>query len=202
MCHHRFDICSPAIQAYPSFLEANKYQDITEGSKTPFQKAFNTDLATFGYIAQQPKLFTAMQLVMTAMQSSDWLGAFDLLDEARSSLSEPEETERPFFVDVGGGHGHQLVQLRDKYPHLKGRLVLQDLPQAVEQLSPVDGVQAIAQDFFEKQKTDGNVMNEFLFLSKTDVLRRQILLPSSCVARLAGRRMHQDSTKSCSRASS
>jgi len=98
-----------------------------------------------------------MQKVMTALQSSDWISGFDTLDnEAHAFPScQPQPSERPFFVDVGGGHGHQCVQLIQKYPNLHGRITLQDLPQAVNNLPPIDGVAAMAYDFFEKQLIEG-----------------------------------------------
>lgn len=63
---HRFDNCGPAIQAFPSFLAETNYQDITNNTKTPFQKGFNTDLNCFQWLSQQPKQFRALQQVMTA----------------------------------------------------------------------------------------------------------------------------------------
>lgn len=152
----------PAIQASPSFFADTKYQDISNTRNTPFQKAFKTNLAAFEWISQQPKLFTAMQQVMTMMQGSEWLVKFKALDNAARALEEKalsEESERPFFVDVGGGHGHQLVQLRDKYRQLKGRLILQDLPEAVEKLPPIDGVKTVAHNFFDKQGVEGRWLN-------------------------------------------
>jgi demethylsterigmatocystin 6-O-methyltransferase len=92
-----------------------------------------------------------------SLQSSDWMNGFSLLDkEARSTrLSQPQTVETAFFVDVGGGYGHQFVQVREKYPNLHGCLVLQDLPQVVDKLPPIDGVKAMAHDFFEKQIIEG-----------------------------------------------
>lgn len=153
-----FDILGPAIQAAPSFLAESKYQDITDGRNTPFQRAFKTDLGTFEWISQQPKLFTAMQKVMTMMQGSEWLVDFNILDEAADALGnkpESQQFERPFFVDVGGGHGHQLVQLRDKHPHLKGGLILEDLAESVEQLPEIEGIEMVTQNFFDKQNVQG-----------------------------------------------
>ncbi|KAL5347912.1 hypothetical protein ACLOAV_007323 [Pseudogymnoascus australis] len=154
---HAFDTCGPAIQAFPSFLAETKYQDITSNTKTPFQKGFKTDLTCFQWLPQQPKLFDAMQKVMTALQSSDWISAFDAVNNETPAPppSEPQPLEKPFFVDVGGGHGHQCVQLREKHPNLHGRIILQDLPQAVDKLPPIDGVTITAQDFFEKQAVEG-----------------------------------------------
>ncbi|KFY19011.1 hypothetical protein V493_08197 [Pseudogymnoascus sp. VKM F-4281 (FW-2241)] len=154
---HAFDTCGPAIQAFPAFLADTKYQDITSNSNTPFQKGFHTDLTCFQWLPQQPRLFGAMQTVMTAFQSSDWVTGCSLLDsEAKlTAVGQLQHSEKPFFVDVGGGYGHQCVQLRDKYPNLHGRIVLEDLPAAVDELPPIDGVAVIAQDFFEKQTVEG-----------------------------------------------
>lgn len=156
------DIMGPAIQACPSFLAESKYQDITDSRNTPFQKAFKTDLGAFEYISQHPKMFTAMQQVMTMMQGSEWLVDFKILDEAAAAhrnRPESQEFERPFFVDVGGGHGHQLVQLRDKYPHLKGGLILEDLAESIKQLPEIEGVKLVVQNFFDKQNIPGNAID-------------------------------------------
>ncbi|KAL8949022.1 MAG: hypothetical protein Q9222_004831 [Ikaeria aurantiellina] len=91
---------------------------------------------------------------MTSLQSSEWINGSEILDQAARSF-EPPQPGKAFFVDVGGGHGHQCVQLLTKYPRFHGHLVLQDLPQIVGQLSPIPGVQTINQDFFEKQAVEG-----------------------------------------------
>jgi demethylsterigmatocystin 6-O-methyltransferase len=97
---------------------------------------------------------------MTALQSADWLSDLDVLDQAAAAAAttkvvQGSEKKRPFFVDVGGGHGHQCKQILEKYPHLHGSLVLQDLAQAIGKLPPIDGVKVMAQNFFEKQAVQG-----------------------------------------------
>ncbi|KAL2221344.1 O-methyltransferase-domain-containing protein [Thermoascus aurantiacus ATCC 26904] len=42
--YHNFNSIGPAIQALPDFLAETNYQDITDPTKTPLQKAWNTDL--------------------------------------------------------------------------------------------------------------------------------------------------------------
>lgn len=141
----------------PDFLAENHYQDITDNTNTPFQKAFNTKLPVFEWLVQHPKNFGTLQKVMTAMQGSEWTEGFKLLDvEARKvSTTPPNPSEKPFLVDVGGGHGHQCIKLGNKYPNLLGRLVLQDLAEAVEKLPQIKGVKAEAYDFFQKQPITG-----------------------------------------------
>ena len=90
---------------------------------------------------------------MTALQSADWLNTLDSLNKAASEVVQASET--PFFVDVGGGHGHQCKQLLEKHPQLHSSIVLQDLPQAVDKLPPIEGIQVMAQNFFVKQSVLG-----------------------------------------------
>jgi len=151
---HAFDTCGPATNALPSFLADNNYSDITSNTHTPFQKGHNTDLSAFQWLAQHPKNFHALQVVMTALQSADWLNDLDVLDQAATKVVQGSE-KKPFFVDVGGGHGHQCKQVLEKFPNLHGSLVLQDLAQAVDKLPPIDGVKIMAQNFFEKQAVQG-----------------------------------------------
>ncbi|KAJ5721361.1 S-adenosyl-L-methionine-dependent methyltransferase [Penicillium malachiteum] len=152
MAYHGFDVFGPIVQVMPEFFKNNQYRDITSNTDTPFQKAFNTNLSCFDWLVQHPKHFGSLQKVMTALEGAEWTVGFDLIEtEARKIQSSPQPSERPFFVDVGGGHGHQCVQLGKKYPHLLGRLVLQDLPEAIDRLPPIEGVKAEAYDFFQKE---------------------------------------------------
>lgn len=56
------------------------------------------------------------------------------------------------LIDVGGGNGHDLKRFLSKYPSAWGRLMLQDLPnliQNLEGLSP--GIQATGHYLFTPQ---------------------------------------------------
>ena len=126
-------------------------------TRTPFQKAFNTELAAFDWLVQHPERFASLQKIMTSLKSIDWTTGFDLIDqEAQKVSSGPTESStKPFFVDVGGGYGHQCIMLAKKYPNLLGHLVLQDLPEAVKKLPVIEGVKTEAYNFFEKQPITG-----------------------------------------------
>ncbi|KAE8366796.1 S-adenosyl-L-methionine-dependent methyltransferase [Aspergillus caelatus] len=154
--YHAFDNCGPAIQEFPSFFAETRYQEITTNTNTPFQKAFHTDLTCFAWLAQRPERFNALQHVMTALESTDWAVGFSRFEkEACAIIRRPQDSRRSFLVDVGGGHGHQCIQLIQKYPNLSGWLILQDLPQAVDQLPKIDGVETMAYDIFQTQVVKG-----------------------------------------------
>ncbi|CRG83544.1 Demethylsterigmatocystin 6-O-methyltransferase [Talaromyces islandicus] len=150
---HVTGLMNPVLNSTPDFLAETGYKNITDTAKTPFQKAFNTELKPFEWLPQHPKLFASMQVVMTSLQSSNWTEGFDVFDKKIKSLSATttRPSEPPFFVDVGGGYGHQCVQLLKKYPCLHGRLILEDLPEAIEKAERVDGIKYLTQDFFEPQ---------------------------------------------------
>ncbi|KAJ5914786.1 S-adenosyl-L-methionine-dependent methyltransferase [Penicillium tannophilum] len=153
MAYHGFDVFGPIVQVMPDFFMEKRYQDITSNTDTPFQKAFNTDLACFDWLIQHPKHFGSLQKIMTALEGAEWTVGFDLIKTEAEKIKSiaPQPSEGPFLVDVGGGHGHQCVQLAKTYPNLLGHLVLQDLPEAVNSLPPIEGVRAEAHDFFQKQ---------------------------------------------------
>lgn len=93
---------------------------------------------------------------MTALESTDWTVGFSHFEkEACAIIQPPQESRRPSLVDVGGGHGHQCIQLIKKYPNLSGWLTLQDLPQAVDQLPKIDGVETMVHDIFQTQIVKG-----------------------------------------------
>lgn len=160
-----FDTHGPVVQAMPDFFAENKYQNITETTNTPFQKAFNTQLSAFDWMVQNPKHFERLQTIMSSLQGSEWTVGLDFFSkEAKKvSSSASQATKKPFLVDVGGGHGHQCRELGKKFPNLLGSLVLQDLPEAVEKLAPIEGVTVQACDFFQPQPITGSCQRSYSY---------------------------------------
>lgn len=71
-----------------------------------------------------------------------WLSVYPIDEETKGW--NPKD---PVFVDVGGGIGHQCLALRTKYPQLPRRVIVQDLPQAIEHALPHQDVKVLAHDF-------------------------------------------------------
>lgn len=64
------------------------------------------------------------------------------------------------MVDVGGSSGHDLVGFRSKHPEIPGRLILQDLPEAISAAKAAGelqglGIEAEEHDFFTPQNITG-----------------------------------------------
>lgn len=64
------------------------------------------------------------------------------------------------IVDVGGGRGQALETIREDWPTIKGRMVLQDLPNVIED-ARTKGVppfiETIPGSFFEGQSIKGKI---------------------------------------------
>lgn len=63
------------------------------------------------------------------------------------------------LVDIGGGFGQAIKNIRKEYPGLKGRFILQDLPKTIDQIDATqakeDGFELHAYDFFNPQPIKG-----------------------------------------------
>jgi len=84
------------------------------------------------------------------VKMTTWLSVFPIQEKA-----EHWHDDEPVFVDVGGGIGHQCAELKARYPGIKGRVILQDLPHSIEQALPTAGVEKMSHDFFLPQPIHG-----------------------------------------------
>ena len=80
-------------------------------------------------------------------------------------------SEAPLLVDVGGGIGHDLLELRTKHPELTGLLVLQDQADVIKQAGdPKNGIEVAVHDFFTPQPIKG--MPQIRYLTVLHLLDR------------------------------
>ena len=83
-----------------------------------------------------------------------WLDVFPVKQDCAGM-----SPERAVFVDVGGGLGHQCMSLRNHFPDLTGRVVLQDIPATLEHVTSLEKVEIVAQDFFQPQAVKGRFLD-------------------------------------------
>lgn len=141
--YHSFDNIGPVLQALPEFLAENKYQDINSAAHTAAQKAFDTPLPMFAWLPSQPKRFEPLQQTMTIQpRGAPWFTVFPFKEQLGSFRGET------VLVDVGGGFGHQCLELLGAFPELKDKLVLQELEQTLAHAPPLDGINTEVHDFF------------------------------------------------------
>ncbi|OIW23060.1 O-methyltransferase [Coniochaeta ligniaria NRRL 30616] len=88
-------------------------------------------------------------------------GIYDFSWAVAAAPKADSDSERPLFVDVGGGRGHAIKAIRAEYPGLPiERFVLQDRPEVIEAGEKLDdpdlrGVQRMVVDFHESQPLQG-----------------------------------------------
>ncbi|KAI0206668.1 S-adenosyl-L-methionine-dependent methyltransferase [Astrocystis sublimbata] len=153
-----FSAIAPAINALPEFLQENKYANMTDSSRVPWYQSHDTQEPIFSWINERPEVLKNFMGWMAGQR--DGLPTFLDVVDFEAEFAQGTEASTPVLVDVGGSMGHQCLAVRQRYPSLVGRIVLQDLPETIEkvQASPLpgfEGVETMAHDFFTPQTLRG-----------------------------------------------
>ncbi|KJZ71734.1 hypothetical protein HIM_08876 [Hirsutella minnesotensis 3608] len=150
---HCFYTVGPQYQALPAFLKKTGYKNPQDETHTAFHDAFNTDVHPFAWFASHPENLGYFNDYMALRRTPDlsWLSVYPVTEESKGWT----DAERPLYVNIGGGIGHQCAEFKQKYPDIPGRVILQDLPHSVAQALPTPGVENIAHNFFEPQPVKG-----------------------------------------------
>ncbi|KAL4789688.1 S-adenosyl-L-methionine-dependent methyltransferase [Aspergillus venezuelensis] len=147
-----FDTCYPVWLALPDFLKEHNYQDVENVTDTALKKAWSTDLPLFSWYQTQPEKLAQFNQYMSIHHSfmAQWHEVYPV-EEKMKDLQQ----DQVFFVDIGGGIGTQSVALAAKYPGLRNRIVVEDIPDTVAQVIQHPRVEAVPQNFFEPQAITG-----------------------------------------------
>lgn len=147
------DVLLPSWQSLPEFLGETKYRNPIDATATPFQKGHKTDLPSFQWLQKTPAYVSNFGLWMGACRK-DLNNCFDTFPFEKE-VATNIDPQTPLFVDVGGGVGFQCVALREKLPHLAGRVALQDLQQVIEIAIPAEGVETMVHNFRDEKPVKG-----------------------------------------------
>ena len=130
--------------------------------KTPFHIAHGTDKPPFVWASENPYILDLTNKWMSVQRegASVWLDSFDFESECLSGLEL--DTEDPVFVDIGGGIGHQCQLLKDRYPVMQGRMILQDTLPVIQQALSVPGLEKMPYDFWNPQPVKGKRQNSIV----------------------------------------
>jgi hypothetical protein len=85
-----------------------------------------------------------------------WHQMPNIMSSVFGDAPSPSSEDEVLIVDVGGSSGHDLVSFRSNHPDIKGRLVLQDLPEAISAAKATGDleklhIEAVEHDFFTPQ---------------------------------------------------
>lgn len=132
-----YDVAGPSFRNLPEYLKSKNYklpEDLDLAKNGPFQAAHKTKDPVYALMSQNPLLIDSFNNHMTAYRAGkpSWLdkGFYPVVDRLVEGFDAGEQGHSDvFLVDVGGGKGHDLRELREKYGQfIPGRLVLQDRP--------------------------------------------------------------------------
>lgn len=174
MFSQMYDFVGKAVYTMPAFLASTKYQNPTNYTDSPFQYGHRTRLGFWEYLKEDPermKLFSSgMQSLATIGSGTRSAGAYPFEEEL--GREEVKETD-VVIVDVGGGRGQALEAIKASWPGLKGRMVLQDVRDVIEDAEAgglPSFIEPMTASFFERQPVEGqwagaSVISAFSFLS-------------------------------------
>ncbi|KAL8832108.1 MAG: hypothetical protein Q9191_000465 [Dirinaria sp. TL-2023a] len=142
----------PMYQDLPTVLAEKGYENLADNTQTVFNKTWQTDLPGFIWFQQHPEKFHHFNKFMQGQREGmpTWLTVYPVQEETKGW-----DAGKAVFVDVGGGFGHQCAAFRNKYPDLRGQIILQDVPQAIANAMHVPGVELMEHDFFQPQPVKG-----------------------------------------------
>ncbi|KAL9627062.1 MAG: hypothetical protein Q9204_006834, partial [Flavoplaca sp. TL-2023a] len=113
-------------------MQSQGYENPTQSTTSAFAYTNGSEFWThLGKTPVHSQIFN--DFMATRRQGRQrWYDIYSVGQELSASLSNAD-TYTPgesnvLLVDVGGNRGHDLVELRAKYPDLVGKMILQDLP--------------------------------------------------------------------------
>jgi len=126
-----------------------------------YQHAHKTDLNFFAHLQANPPNGERFNHHMGGYRQGrpSWMdkGFYPVQSNLIDGF-ENESNESALVVDIGGSVGHDLAEFQQKYPDAPGRLVLQDLPIVIGQITELDAkVERMAHDFYEEQPVKGEL---------------------------------------------
>jgi hypothetical protein len=132
------------------YFAKNGFQNPDDAYNGPFQFAKQTDLHCFDWLAEHPERQKLSNIVMTLSQKATgvpWYETYPITENL--GVNSPLDT---LLVDIGGGLGHDLIALKNRYPELPGKLIVQDLPVVINDIKDLPaGIEAMGHDFFQPQ---------------------------------------------------
>lgn len=150
---HVTDIHAPVSNVLPSWLKEHKYQNMNDTKNLPFHEALGTDLAPFDFLKQDAKQMKALGHVMVLDATQSWADSYPVKKELAGFKPSSDSA---VLVDIGGGFGQHSVFFKEKFPHIEGRIVVQDLPSTLAHLpSKPAGIDFEEYDFFTPQPIKG-----------------------------------------------
>ncbi|KAH7108848.1 S-adenosyl-L-methionine-dependent methyltransferase [Dendryphion nanum] len=108
--------------------------------------AMSTNESFFEWLEGRPEEKKAFHLSMSGVRPNvvcQWFYHYPVEERLEAA------GDRVALVDVGGGMGHDSKRLLERYPSLRDKLQVLDLPKVVMQAPAYAGIQFVGHDFFD-----------------------------------------------------
>ena len=144
----------PSIRTSPNRITSAHSSSVVPGHRL---LAFKTNLGMFEFLNERPKRLSAFNTFMEGHRADriPWFQYYPV----DNSLGDGTQNEKAvLLVNIGGGRGHDLEAFKSAFPHQRGRLVLQDLPETIDDIDHLAlGVESVKHDFFPTQPIQGSM---------------------------------------------
>lgn len=100
---------------------------------------------------------------MTGNESSrpSWIDWYPV--EERLLKDAKADDNAVLIIDIAGGRGHYLATFKQRFPHIKGRLILQEVPKVIDDTRSLDSsIERMKHNMFEPQPVKGDRSTFFL----------------------------------------
>ncbi|KAL0952703.1 hypothetical protein HGRIS_006939 [Hohenbuehelia grisea] len=125
--HHLDEVFKAAAYSWEAATSASE-TDFEDPTKTPFNKAYNTNDKFFSFV-HRPEEAARRHRLGLAMKGGQTMQHPDAVLSNHASI-RLVESSYGCIVDVGGGIGTSALKIASHFPNLK--LVVQDLPEVLE----------------------------------------------------------------------
>ena len=139
----------------PEYFRVSGYKCPEDATAGPLQFAFDTQLESYSFWQTQPAFARNFNTFMAGKLTASKTGQTwnDYYPVKERIIDHFDGTKGDtMFVDIAGGRGHEVSQLRSSFPEAPGRFVLEDLPAVISDIKELDNrIERIPYDFFTTQ---------------------------------------------------
>ena len=144
----------------PAYLKATAYKQPHDIADGPFQYAHNTKVPFFMWLGEHPQYLENFNNYMAGYRAGKvgWTqeGFYPVSERLGAGLKKKDDDDAVLLVDVGGGMGHDLEDLKARFPDLEGRLLLQERREVIRQIATLSpGIEVTEHDCFTAQPVKG-----------------------------------------------
>ncbi|KAJ6008274.1 hypothetical protein N7540_012250 [Penicillium herquei] len=170
-----YDLTVPTLSQLPEYLRVHGYNNPEDYEKSPMQ--WTVGHSQFEWLARNQEQQTLFNSYMASRRQGKarW---FDMYPLERLLGPAVPCDDTVFLVDIGGNQGHDLNQFRQTHSQIPGKLILQDLPAVVKNVSNFESrIEVMPYSFLDPQPVKGARVYYFrsIFHDWSDKICHQIL---------------------------